>query len=101
MSDPERILHRRGWRERQSVHTEIPEFSLENFPYLQSSSSQVAQIQGSNPIIRDTGYCSESPPRGGINIKDEAESSYTPHYSFHPTPEVEEVKEVTEISAGL
>ena len=98
VSDPERILHRRGWRERPPVHTDIPEFSLENFLYLQPSSSQVAQIQSSNPIIRDTGYYSDSPYREGTRIKDEAESSYTPHYSFHPTPEVEEVKEVTEVS---
>ena len=89
MSDPEKILHRRSWRERKSVHIEIPEFSLEYFP---SSSSQVSQVNGPDSTVGDTDYYSDSPPRGGVRIKDEAESRDTTYYTFHPTPKVEEVK---------
>ena len=86
MSDPEKIIHRRSWKERQSVHTEIPESSLE---YFSSSSSQVSQVRGPDSTVGDTDYYSNIPPRGGVQIRD----------YLHPTPEVEEVKEVTEISA--
>lgn len=93
--DPERILHRRNLRGRQFFHTEIPQFSFEYFP---SSSSQVAQVQGSDSAGGETSYYSDSLPLGNIQIKDEAESIDTTRYTFHPTPEAEEVKEVTEIS---
>ena len=86
MSDPEKIIHKRNWRERKSAHIEIPELSIENFPV---SSSPVAQVLGPNSIVEDTDYPSHSSPRGGVRFKD----------NFHPTPEVEEVKEVTEASA--
>ena len=86
MSDPEKIIHRRNWRERKSVHSEIPELSVEKFP---SSSSQVAQVLGPDSTMGDTDYYSDSPPRGGVRVKDD----------FHPTPEVEEVKEVTEVAS--
>lgn len=86
MFDPEEIIHRRSWRERKLVHTEIPEFSLD---YFSSSSSQVSHVQGPESTVGDTDYYSDSPPRGGVRIRDD----------FHPTPEVEEVKEVTEVSA--
>ena len=79
MSDPEKILHRRSWREIPSAHTEIHEFSLEEFS---SSSSQVSQVQGPDSTMGDTDYYSDSPPRGGVRIKND----------FQPTPEVEEVK---------
>ena len=78
------------------MHTEIPEFSLEDFP---SSSSQVAQVQGFDPIVGETGDYSDSLPLGNIQIKDEVESIDTTRYIFHPTPEAKEVKEVTEVSA--
>ena len=84
VSDPEKIIHRRNWRERKSFHSEIPEFSIEKFS---SSSSQVAQVLGPDSTVGDTDYYSDSPPRGGVIIKD----------NFHPTPEVEEVKEVIEV----
>ena len=37
----------------------------------------------------DTDYYSDSPPRGGVRIE----------ANIHPAPEVEEVKEVTEVAA--
>ena len=86
MSDLEKIIHRRNWRERKSVHTEISELSVEKFP---SSSSQVAQGLVPDSIVGDTDYSSDSSPGGSVRFKD----------NFHPTLEVEEVKEVTKVSA--
>ena len=95
VSDPERILHRRNWRGRPFVHTEIPPLSLEDLP---SSSSQVAQWQDSNSALGEAGYYSDYLPTGNIRVKDEVELVDTTRYIFHPTPEIEEVKEVTEVS---
>ena len=87
VSDPEQIIHRRNWRERKSARSQIPEVPIEDFP---SSSSQDSQLQIPNSTVGDTDYYySDSPPREGIRNKN----------SLHPTPEVEEVKEVTEVSA--
>ena len=71
-------------RERKSIHSEIPKFSQEDFP---SSSFQDSQLQIPDSTVGDTDYYLDSPPRGGVQFKD----------SLHPTPEVEEVKEVTEV----
>ena len=80
VSDPEKIIHRRNWREIKLVHSEIPEFSIEKFP---SSSSQEAQELVPDSTMGDTDYYySDIPPRGGFKNKG----------NFHPTPEVEEVK---------
>ena len=60
--------------------------SIEDFP---SSSSQDSQLQIPDSTVGDTDYYySDSPPRVGIINKN----------SLHPTPEVEEVKEVTKVS---
>ena len=45
MSDPERIIHRRVWKEKKSVRAEIPELSEEYYP---SSSSQEIQVENPN-----------------------------------------------------
>ena len=60
--------------------------SIENFPY---SSSQVAQVLGTDSTVGDIDYYSDSPPQGGVRNKDNS----------YPTPEVEEFKEVTEVSS--
>ena len=52
VSDPEKILHKRNWREKQTAHTDIPIFSLEYSP----SSSQLAQVQGPKITARILEY---------------------------------------------
>ena len=77
--------HRRNWRERKLVHSEIPELSIEDSP---SSSSQEAQVPDPDSTVGYTDYYySDHSPQGGVQFKN----------SFHPTPEVEEVKEVTKV----
>ena len=86
MSDPENIIHRRAWKEKKSICAEIPEYFVEDYP---SSSSQEIQVENPDSTIGDTEYFLDSPLRGGVWIED----------SFNPTPEAEEVKEVTEVGA--
>ena len=85
MSDPENIIHKRSWKEKKSICAEIPEFSVEDYP---SSSSQKVLVENLDSTVGDTKYYSDSPPRGSARIK----------ANRHPTPEVEEVKEVTEVA---
>lgn len=88
MSDPENILHKRSWRERQSAYTYIPRFSLEDSP----SSSQLAQDQGPDSTARTLDYTSSSSSLENIELKDEAKSVDTTNFFVHPTPEAAEVK---------
>ena len=85
VSDPEKIIHRRSWKEKKSVRAVIPDVSIEDYP---SSSSQEVLEENLDSTVGDTEYYSDSPPRGGARIK----------AHLHPTPEVEEVKEVTEVA---
>ena len=96
MSDPENILHKINWRERQSAYIDIPRFSLEDSP----SSSQLAQDQGPDSIARTLDHTSSSSSLENFEVKDEAESVDTTRFFLHPTLEAEEVKEVTEVSAA-
>ena len=79
MSDPEKIIHKRSWKEKKSVRAEIPEFSVEDYP---SSSSQEVLEENLDSIVGDTKFYSDSPPRGSARTKE----------NFCPTPEAEEVK---------
>ena len=79
MSDPEKIIHKRVWKERKSVRVENPEYSVEDYP---PSSSQ--EVRTENP-----GFYSETPRRGSAWIEEDS----------HPTPEAEEIKEVIEVVA--
>ena len=85
VSDPEKIIRRRSWKEKKSVCAEIREFSKEDYP---SSSSQEVLVENLDSTVGDIEYYSDSPPRGGARIK----------AHLHPNPEVEEVKEVTEVA---
>ena len=79
MSDPEKIIHKRVWKERKSACAENPEYSVEYYP---PSSSQ--EVRTENPE-----FYSETPRRGSAWIEEES----------HPTFEAEEIKEVTEVAA--
>ena len=85
MSDPEKIIHRRSWRERKSARAEIPEFFEEDFS---PSSSQEIPVGCPDSTEENPEYHSDSPPRGSARTKEK----------FCPTPEAEEVKEVTEVA---
>ena len=80
-------MHRRSWRERQSIRAENPEYSVNVFP---SSSSQEIPVENPDFIEENPEYYSDSPPRGSASTKE----------NFCPTPEAEEVKEVTEVEIG-
>ena len=86
MSNPKKIIHKRIWKEKKLVRAEIPEFSVEDYP---SPSSQEVLVENLDSTVGDIEYYSDSPPRGSARIK----------ANLHPTPEVEEVKEVTEVAA--
>ena len=79
VSDPEKIIHKRVWKERKSVRAENPEYSVEDYP---PSSSQ--EVRTENPE-----FYSETPRRGNTWIEGES----------HPAFEAEEIKEVTEVAA--
>ena len=78
MFDAEKIIHKRVWKERKSVCAENPEYSIEDCP---PSSSQ--EIRTKNPE-----FYSETPRRESTWIQEDS----------HPTPEAEEIKEVTEVA---
>ena len=96
MFDPEKILHKRSWKEIQLAYTDIPRFSLEDSP----SSSQLAQDQGLDSAARTLDYTSSSSSLENIELKDEAESVDTTRFFLHPTPKAEEVKEVAKVSTS-
>ena len=79
MSNPEKIIHKRVWKERKSARAENPEYSIEYYP---PSSSQ--EVRTKNPE-----FYLEIPRRGSAWIEED------PHPSF----EAEEIKEVTEVVA--
>ena len=85
MSDLDNIIHRRSWKERKSTRAKIPEFFEEDCP---SSSSQEIPVGNPDSTEENPEYYSDSPPRGSARTKD----------NFCPTPEAEEVKEVTEVA---
>ena len=72
VSDPEKIIHKRVWKERKSVRAENPEYSVED--YLPSSSQEIK--------IENPEFYSETPRRGSAGIEEDS----------HPTPEAEEIK---------
>ena len=80
MSDPEKIIHKRVWKERNSARAKNPEYSVEDYP---PSSSQGVRTE--NPQ-----FYLETPRRGSTGIEGE---------DSHPTLETEEIKEVTEVVA--
>ena len=86
VSDPEKIIHRRSWKEKKSAHAKISEFSIEDYP---SSSSQEIPVENPDSTEENPEYYSDSPPRGSARAKE----------NIHPTPEDEEVKEVTEVAS--
>ena len=96
VSDPEKILHKRNWKENQTPHTEIPRFSLEDSP----SSSQLAEVPGPETTSRAFEYSPSYSSFEGIEVKDEAKSKDISRFFIHLTPEVEEIKEVTEFSTS-
>ena len=78
MSDPEKIIHKRVWKERKSARAENHEYSIEYYP---PSSSQ--EVRTENPE-----FYSETPRRGSAWIEEDS----------HPTFEAKEIKEVTEVA---
>ena len=72
VSDPEKIIHKRVWKERKSVRAENPEYSVEDYP---PSSSQ--EIRTENPE-----FYSETPRIGSASIEEDS----------YPAPEAEEIK---------
>ena len=66
VSDPEKIIHRRSWKEKKSVCAEIPELSEEYYP---SSSSQEIQVENPDSTEENLGYYSDSPPREALEPK--------------------------------
>ena len=72
MSDPEKIFHKRGWKEKKSVRSENLEYSVGDFP---PSSSQEVRIEKPE-------FYSETPRRGNTWIEGES----------HPAFEAEEIK---------
>ena len=81
MSDPEKIIHKRAWKEKKPARVENPEYSIEDYP----SSSQEIQVENPDSTEENLEYYLDSPPRGSVRIKE----------NFCPTPEAEEFKEVT------
>ena len=79
MSDLEKIIHKRVWKERKSIRAENLEYSIEDYP---PSSSQEVRTENLE-------FYSETPHRGSAWIEEDS----------HPTPEAEEIKEVTEVAA--
>ena len=78
VSDPEKIIHKRVWKERKSARAENPEYSVEDYP---PSSSQGVRTE--NPEL----YL-ETPRTGSAPIEEESYLVF----------EAEEIKEVTEVS---
>ena len=70
VSNPEKILHRRNWREKQIVHTDIRRFSLEESP----SSTELDEVQGPETTARVLEYSSDNPFLDNVEVKDEAKS---------------------------
>ena len=60
VSDPEKIIHRRSWKERQSARAEVPEYFVEDHP---SSSSQEIPVENPDSTEENPEYYSDSPPR--------------------------------------
>lgn len=85
VSDPEKIIHKRIWKERKSVRAEILEYSVVDCPL---SSSQEIRTEHSYSTEENPEYYSEIPPRGSAGIEED----------FRPTREAEEIKEVTEVA---
>ena len=85
MSDPEKIIHKRVWKERKSVCAENPEYSVEDYP---PSSSQEIRTEHLDSIKENPEFYSETPRRGSAWIEED----------LHPTPKAEEIKEVTEVA---
>ena len=63
VSDPEKIIHRRGWKEKKSTHVEIPEFSQEDYP---SSSSQEIPVE--NPDFTEENPNSAGEETNGFDL---------------------------------
>ena len=82
VSDPEKIIHKRVWKERKSVSAENPEYSVEYYP---PSYSQEIRTEHPDSTEENPEYYLEIPPRGSASIEED----------FHPTPEAEGIKEVT------
>ena len=67
MSDPEKIIHKRVWKERKSVRAEIPENAVEDYP---SSSSQEIPLENPDSAEENPEYYSDIPPRGSARTKE-------------------------------
>ena len=78
VSDPEKIIHKRGWKKKKSVRSENSEYSVEDHP---PSSSQ--EVRTEKPE-----FPSETPRRRNVWIEG----------GSHPTFEAKEIKEVTEVA---
>ena len=97
MFDLEKIIFRIIWKKKQPSYADLPSFTLEASP----SSSQKDDIYGPGTIARVPEYSLETFALASSIIKNKAESADSYFPSLHPTPEVEEVKEVEILQSFL